>query len=160
MKPLIIVGIDPGTTLAYAILDLDGNVIRVSSSKQMDINSLTASIFYLGKPLIVATDVNPVPKFVEKFAAQTGSKVIGPEQNLKVEHKKEITKEYYFANDHEQDALAAAILAFKKIRALLDKVSFYLKKCDKEDLKREVVQLVFSKGLSISDAIASLEKKR
>ncbi len=159
LKPLLIVGIDPGTTLAYAVLDLDGNVVRISSSKQLEINSLTANIFYFGKPLIVATDVNPVPKFIEKFAAQTGSKIISPEQSLKVDQKKELTKGYSCANDHECDALAAAILAFKKIRALLRKISLYLKRHNKEGLKREVVQLVFSKGLSVYDAVASLEKK-
>ncbi len=159
LKPLIIVGIDPGTTLAYAVLDLYGNVLRISSSKQSDINSLTANVFYIGKPLVVATDVNPVPKFVEKFAAETGSKVICPRQSLKVYQKNELTKNYSCTNDHECDALAAAILAFKKIRALLKKISIYLKRRNKEALKREVTQLVFSKGMSISDAIASLEKK-
>lgn len=159
LKPLLIVGIDPGTTLAYAVLDLNGNVVRVSSSKQLDLNSLTANIFYLGKPLIVATDVNPVPQLIEKFAAQTGSRIIGPKQSLKVDQKKELTKDYSCANDHESDALAAAILAFKKVRALLRKISLYLKRYGKEGLKREVVQTVFSKGLSISDAVTSLEKK-
>lgn len=159
LKPLIIVGIDPGTTLAYAVLDLNGNIIKISSSKQLDIDSLTADVFYLGKPLIVATDVNPIPKFIEKFAAQTGAKVISPKQSLKVLQKSELTKNYSCANDHESDALAAAILAFKKTRALLKKISFYLKRYNKEDLKREVIQLVFSKGMSISDAIVSLEKK-
>lgn len=159
LKPLIIVGIDPGTTLAYAVLDLYGNVLKISSSKQLDINSLTTNVFYIGKPLVVATDVNPSPRFVEKFAAETGSKVISPRQSLKVDQKKELTKGYSCANDHESDALAAAILAFKKIRALLKKISLYLKRCNKEVLKREVTQLVFSKGLSISSAIASLEKK-
>ncbi len=159
LKPLIIVGIDPGTTLAYAVLDLYGNVLRMGSSKQLDINSLTSNVFYLGKPLVVATDVNPAPKFVEKFAAETGSKVISPKQSMKVYQKKELTKNYSCTNDHECDALAAAILAFKKIRALLKKISIYLKRRNKEALKREVTQLVFSKGMSISDAIIHIEKK-
>ena len=142
LKPLIIVGIDPGTTLAYAVLDLDGNVLRISSSKQLDIDSLTANIFYLGKPLIVATDVNPVPKFIEKFAAQTGSKISRPKQSLKVFQKKELAKDYSCSNDHECDALAAALLAFKKIRALLRKISLHLKRHGKEDLKREIILLM------------------
>jgi len=159
MKPLIIVGIDPGTTLAYAILDLDGNVLRVSSSKQLDMNSLTANIYHIGKPLIAATDVNPAPKFVEKFSAVTGSRIVKPKESLKVEQKKELAEGQYFTNDHELDALASAIFAFKRVRALLRKIDFFLKKHKKEDLKREVVQLVFSKRVSISDAIAALEKK-
>ena len=159
MKPFLIVGIDPGTTLAYAILDLDGNVIKVKSSKSLNIDSLTANIFYFGKPLIVATDVIPVPKLVEKFASQTGSKIIGPKQNFKVFQKKELTKHYGFKNDHERDALAAAIFAFKKIRALLKKIDLYVSKYNKEDLKKDISYLVLSKNLSISDAVFSLEKK-
>lgn len=159
MKPLLIIGIDPGTTLAYAILDLDGNVLRVSSSKQLDLNSLIANVFYLGKPLVVATDVSPIPKFVEKFASQTGTKIIGPKQNLKVFQKKELTKRYDFSNDHERDALAAAIFAFKKVRVLLRKINIYVQIYDKKDLKRGIIYLVFSKNFSISDAVASLEKE-
>lgn len=159
MKPLLIIGIDPGTTLAYAVLGLNGEVISVSSSKQLDLNSLTANVFCLGKPLVVATDVSPVPRFIEKFASQTGSKVIGPRESLKVNQKKELTKHYDFVNDHERDALAAAIFAFKKVRALLRKISLYVKRHDKQDLKKDITCLVFSKGISISDAIAGLEKK-
>jgi len=159
MKPILIVGIDPGTTLAYAILDLKGEVINVGSSKGLDIDSLTAKIFHFGKPLIVATDVNPIPKFIEKFASQTGSKVIGPKEDIKVSQKKEVTKHYDFSNNHERDALAAAIFAFKKVRGLLRKIDIYVKKHGKEDLKQDITYIVFSKGLSISDAISVLEKK-
>lgn len=159
IKPLLIVGIDPGTTLGYAVLDLYGNIIQISSSKQLDLNSLTANIFYLGKPLIVATDVSPAPRFVEKFASQTGAKLIKPEYSLKVFQKKELTKHYAFANEHERDALAAAVFAFKKVRTLLKKISVYVKKHNKQDLKQDITYLVFSKGFSISDAVAELEKK-
>jgi len=159
LKPLIILGIDPGTTLAYAILDLQGNVLKINSSKQLDLNSLTTNVFHIGKPLIIGTDVNPTPKLIEKFAAETGSKIISPRESLKVFQKKELTKNYSCANDHESDALAAAILAFKKIRALLKKINIYLGKHNKESLEREVTQLVLSKGMSISEAVASLEKK-
>ena len=159
MKPLLIIGIDPGTTLAYAVLDMERKIIKISSSKQLNINSLTSNIFSLGKPLIAAADVSPVPKFIEKFASQTGSKTIGPKQSLKVIQKKEMTKKYDLTNNHERDALAAALFAFKKVRSLLRKINLYLKRCDKTYLKRDVIQLVFSKNLSISEAIANLEKK-
>lgn len=159
MKPLLIVGIDPGTTLAYAILDLEGNMIKVVSSKQLDLDSLTTEVFSFGKPLIVATDVNPVPRFVEKFASQTGSKIIQPGQSLKVVQKKEFTKEYNVVNDHERDALASAVFAFKKVRALLEKINIYVKKQGKGLLKEGIIRLVVSKDLSISDAVSILEKK-
>lgn len=157
-KPLLIIGIDPGTTLAYVAIDLNGNVIEVGSSKQFSLDSLTAKIFDIGKPLIVSTDVSPAPQFVEKFASQTGSKVISPKHNLKVFQKKELSKSYSLSNDHERDALASALFAFKKIRALLKKISLYVKRYNKKDLENDIIQLVFSKNISISDAVAFLEK--
>ena len=39
-KPLLIVGIDPGITAGYAVLDINGKIIKVRSSKQLDLNSL------------------------------------------------------------------------------------------------------------------------
>jgi len=39
-KQLLIVGIDPGTTLGYAAIDFEGNLIRVYSDKNFDLNSL------------------------------------------------------------------------------------------------------------------------
>ncbi len=159
MKPLLIVGIDPGTTIAYAIIDLKGNVIKAYSSRELNLDSLTASIFYVGKPLIVGTDVYPTPKFVEKFASQIGARVIGPESNLKVDQKKNMVKGLEFSNNHERDALAAAIFAFKKVRALLNKIKLYVQRYEKQDLEQDIINLVFSKNLSISDAVANLEKK-
>lgn len=159
MKQLLIVGIDPGTTLAYALLDLEGNIIKIGSSKQLELNSLITNVFYLGKPLIAATDVNPAPKFVEKFASQTGAKLIGPRESLKVFYKKDLTKNFEFSNDHERDALAAALFAFKRVRSLLRKISLYVKRYKKEELENEITYLVFSQGLSISDASVMLEEK-
>ena len=47
-KPWLIVGIDPGTTVAYAILDLNGTVIKTLSKKELDLSSLITEIIKLG----------------------------------------------------------------------------------------------------------------
>ena len=43
-KKLLIAGIDPGTTTAYALLDLKGNIVRVESSKEFNLNTLIKKI--------------------------------------------------------------------------------------------------------------------
>ena len=39
-KRILIMGIDPATTKAYAVLDIDGNPIKLSSSKELSLNQL------------------------------------------------------------------------------------------------------------------------
>ncbi|HZD43509.1 MAG TPA: DUF460 domain-containing protein, partial [Methanomicrobiales archaeon] len=53
----IIVGIDPGTTTAIAALDLDGNLMDLSSSRQMTMSDIIEHLYHIGKPLVVASDV-------------------------------------------------------------------------------------------------------
>ncbi|MFW6450568.1 MAG: DUF460 domain-containing protein, partial [Nanoarchaeota archaeon] len=51
----IIVGIDPGTTIGYACLSLDGMVLKTYSSKELDIASVIHNISKIGLPVIVAS---------------------------------------------------------------------------------------------------------
>lgn len=37
MSELLIVGIDPGTTVGYAILDIEGNLLILNSSKHLNL---------------------------------------------------------------------------------------------------------------------------
>ena len=92
LKELLIVGIDPGTTTAYALLDLNGNLLDVNSSKNYDLGTLIKVIAEKGLPLIVGCDKKNVPWFVQDFATKTGAKVISPEEDLKVAEKKDIAR--------------------------------------------------------------------
>ena len=35
-KQLLLVGVDPGTTLGYAAIDFEGNIIKLYSNKNLD----------------------------------------------------------------------------------------------------------------------------
>jgi len=52
MKELLIIGIDPGTTTGYALLNLKGNIIEIDSSKEYDLATLITKITKQGLPLI------------------------------------------------------------------------------------------------------------
>ena len=67
-KKLLIVGIDPGTTIGYAVLDIEGNLIHLNSSKQLDLSLLISETINFGKAVLVGTDKAKVPGLVEAFA--------------------------------------------------------------------------------------------
>ena len=60
-KKLLIVGIDPGMTTAYAVLDIEGNFIHSHSSKQFDLNMIISETIRMGKAILVGTDKAKIP---------------------------------------------------------------------------------------------------
>lgn len=159
-KELLIVGIDPGTTIGYAILDLNGNIKKIKSKKGLTLSSLIFEVIKEGKILIVGCDVNPVPSFVKEFCRRTGAKSIYPDQDLLVKEKRKLAKDLT-SNRHERDAYVSALLAYKKIRPLLDKVDLFVKRKNKEeylDIVRE--RILKEKSNNINNALVYLENKK
>ncbi len=156
-KELLIVGIDPGITTAYALLDGKGNLLKMRSSKELSLNRLLAEVTAEGKVLVIGTDVKHIPGLIEKFSARVGAKIIVPEEDMKVGFKDRITKPYNPHDDHQRDALAAALHAFKEMNPTLQKVDEAMKRLGKEHLAAEVKLLVL-KGFTITNALESLEK--
>jgi predicted RNase H-like nuclease (RuvC/YqgF family) len=149
-----IVGIDPGTTIGVAMLDLDGRPIDIFSSKNYSVSDAVARIISLGKPLIVASDVTPTPSMVKRISSIFSSLVPELDESLSLEEKIALTKGagYKYKNAHERDALAACVNAFKRYKKKFSQVQ---KKTpagvDVEEVKAQVV-----KGVSISAAIDRL----
>jgi predicted RNase H-like nuclease (RuvC/YqgF family) len=112
----LIVGIDPGTTTAIAALDLDGNLLHIASSRQMDMSAVTEALYKVGKPLIIASDVSEMPYSVEKIRRAFSAIAFSPKQDMSVDAKMELTAPFSYANDHERDALSAALEAFRQYR--------------------------------------------
>lgn len=112
----LIVGIDPGTTTAVAALDLDGNLLHLASSRQMDMSAVTESLYKVGKPLIIASDVQDMPYSVEKIRRAFSAIAFSPKQDMSVGTKMEMTEPFSYANDHERDALSAALEAYRQYR--------------------------------------------
>ena len=155
-QDLIIVGIDPGITTAYAILDVDGHVRKLKSSKELALNNLLSEITNEGKVIVIGADVKHMSGLIEKFSAKVGAKVMLPEEDMKVGFKERITKEYHPRDDHQRDALAAALQAYKEIQPRLQKVDEVLKRVGKEHLSAEVKIKVLN-GFTIGNALAALE---
>ncbi|NGM68843.1 DUF460 domain-containing protein [Natronolimnobius sp. AArcel1] len=108
----VIVGIDPGTTTAVAIASLEGEVLDVWSSRMSDTADVIEWIVERGRPIIIAADVTPMPETVEKFRRSFDAAGWTPESDLPVDEKQHRTREDPYDDDHQRDAMAAALYAF------------------------------------------------
>ncbi len=112
----LIVGIDPGTTTAYAALDLDGNLLALRSSRQLTMADLVEELTRVGRPLVIASDVPDMPFSVEKIRRAFSAVAYTPKAEISVEAKLEAARPHPYANDHERDALTAALEAYRHYR--------------------------------------------
>jgi predicted RNase H-like nuclease (RuvC/YqgF family) len=108
----VLVGIDPGTTTAVAIVGLDGTVLDVLSTRTADTAAVIEWIVERGRPVVVAADVAGMPSTVEKIRRSFAAAGWVPERDLPIDEKQHRTREEGYDNDHERDALAAALHAF------------------------------------------------
>lgn len=119
----LIAGIDPGTTIGIAAVDLDGNLMHLISSRQMTMSDVIEELYRVGKPLIVASDVHQMPFSVEKIRRAFNAVAYTPRQDRSIEEKWELTKAYGTSNDHERDALSAALDAYRQYRNKFQNIS-------------------------------------
>lgn len=125
-----IIGVDPGTTTGLAILDTSGNILAVFSKRDMGVNDTIKFITKFGQPLIVASDVNPLPRTVGKIARKVNAKIYFPKQSLHVIEKQNLIKEFadIVKDEHGVDALAASIKAWKKYKSFFSSIENELSK--------------------------------
>src|SRR3989344_4456179 len=158
-RKLLIVGIDPGITTAYAVLDIEGKLMKTASSKNLDLNQLISEIIEIGKVVLVGTDKSKTPNLVYTFATKLGAKIIGPHKDLMVDEKRKMISGFKTDDVHQADALAAALFAYKTSKPLLDKIELYSKNCKKYGIKDRIKELVITKKISIKSAVGMIEYK-
>ncbi len=112
-------GFDPGTTAALAVVDLRGSLVLLRTFR----GGLKEAVSILRsyEPAVVASDKKEL-EAVRKLAAAFGAVAFFPEKDLSVAEKKRLAAPFPVANDHERDALAAALNAYRKHRRTADKV--------------------------------------
>jgi predicted RNase H-like nuclease (RuvC/YqgF family) len=139
---LLIIGVDPGTTLGYAIINDKSEFITSGSGKNFSMSELINNIISFGKPLIIGCDKNPPPWFAESLAVKLGAKLFFPKQDLLVSEKRMLVKDYDVKlNSHEVDALASAVFALEKHKHFFSKIERFLEDKDKKGLD-EAVKLI------------------
>ncbi|ASJ09830.1 hypothetical protein A3L12_00180 [Thermococcus sp. P6] len=150
----IIVGIDPGITVGIAAIDLNGRIVALHSERNMPVGEVFRFISDVGHPLIVATDVNPAPGFVEKIARSFKASLFVPPESLRVEEKKELLRNLGVRvdDDHQRDALAAAYKAYLRLKPKLEHIDARLHERGLEGKSEEVKALVLQ-GYNLGEAM-------
>jgi len=119
----VLVGVDPGTTTAVALVGLDGRVLDVTSTRTADTAEVIEWIIERGRPALVAADVTPMPATVEKIAASFDAPTWAPDADLPVDEKQHRTREEGYDDDHQRDAMAAALYAYDHYRETIDRAT-------------------------------------
>ena len=151
----VIVGIDPGTTTAAAVVGLDGTVHDRYSSRTADTADVTEWIIEQGRPILVAADVEPMPETVEKFRRSFDAAGWQPTTDLPVDEKLHRTRETNYDNDHERDALAAALYAYDAHADQFERIS---EKTPPRLDREEVIAGVVAGDASVESVIEDLRE--
>jgi predicted RNase H-like nuclease (RuvC/YqgF family) len=135
----------------------------LTSIREAKRSDLIKHIVSFGKPIIIASDVNPLPKMIERLAAALGSKVYYPEVSLTNVEKEKIINDFEkeVKNSHQKDALAAGLKAFKNYHELFLKVEETLAKQHKEEIFEEVVkELLEDETQNIIDVVKKVAERK
>ncbi len=110
--------------------------MNLTSIREARRGDIIKHILEFGRPVIIASDVNPLPKMIERLAASLGSKVFYPEVSLTNVEKEKIINDFKeeIKNTHQKDALAAGLKAFKNYHGLFLKIEETLAKQNKEEI--------------------------
>ncbi|MEO3993427.1 MAG: DUF460 domain-containing protein [Desulfurococcaceae archaeon TW002] len=156
-KRYLIVGYDPGVSVGLAVLDLDMNLVYVTSGRELDRGDIHNLLIKLGHPVLVATDKNPPPEMCRKLAASLGALFYVPQKPLSTVEKEMIVAEFVkqhpsidIKNSHERDALAAALKAYREFQDKLEKLSYKLREMGFHDinLQKYKVKVLMNEDLS------------
>ena len=113
-------GFDPGTTSGYAALNLDGELVRISSGKELTVSSLISELTGLGRVVVIGTDKKRVPSHVRELATKLGARIVSPDEDLSRAEKRDSGIEEA-KNKHETDALASALMAYNSVKGVIHK---------------------------------------
>ncbi|GGJ02261.1 hypothetical protein GCM10008995_10040 [Halobellus salinus] len=149
----VVVGIDPGTTTAAAVVGLDGSVLDVYSTRTADTADVIEWLIERGRPVIVAADVTPIPETVEQFRRSFDAAEWTPDSDLPVDEKLHRTREEPYENDHERDALAAALFAVDDHADQFERIS---RKVPPDVERGEVISRVVASEASVEAALREL----
>lgn len=117
----------------------------------------------IGNPLIIASDIFPTPRLLEKVAASLPTRIISPRMCLSKKDKSQMVKEYseklnngkIWNNTHEKDALASALFAYGRLKALIERVKKRLDSSEilEEDVRDSIMKDVLLEKTSITSSI-------
>ena len=162
-KHYLIVGIDPGLTVGITAFSLVGKVVTSVSKRQMSRGNVVQLINDLGIPVLICSDVYPIPRFVQKIAAIFKTRTFSPRKLLTVQDKYELSRIYGSElgklNAHQRDSLAAAALSYSHFKKRITSV-LQDKTLEYNDRERRFLAALLIKGLSFNEAKDRVDLQR
>lgn len=153
-RPKLIVGVDPGTTLGLAALDMNGELLLLTSGKNLSKNKVLNVLFGIGVPALVASDRVVAPHFASELAASLGVTVYLPSQEATAQEKNHFVDEAsnrfetFAVDEHQTAALYAALKAYAHFRNLFQEVE----EAVQGELRKRLPQIMNEvKALTIKD---------
>lgn len=145
---LIIVGLDPGTTVGISFISIDSSSVFSYSQRNLKPDETLKRIISYGFPIAVATDKKKAPSAVKDAAVSLNLKLIMPDHDLTLKEKYELISEFekkekksvILKNSHERDSFASAIYAYKKSRQLITKLRNSFEGLNGEQKKKLVIE--------------------
>ena len=154
-------------------MDLQGKIISIKSFKEISRAEIINYIISYGKTVLISTDVYPPPKMVKKLASTLNAKIHHPDKDMSVGSKIELVESYIGEkpslgrskviiteklpqNAHERDALAAAILTYKKYQSKLILAENRSRNAGLPTEQIEEIKIMFIEGKAISSAIQNM----
>jgi len=137
--------------------------LGITSIREARRSDLIKYVIGFGKPVIIASDVNPLPKMIDRMSAALGSRVFYPEFSLTNEEKEKIIGDFkeQIKNSHQKDALAAGLKAFKNYHGLFLKVEETLGKKGREEIFEDVIaELMEDETQNIADVVKKVATRK
>ena len=158
--PKLIVGIDPGVRAGVAGIDIATRqawftTLAAGTSSRSGIVKVISD---RGEPVLLATDRAKTPEAVRRVAAAFSCRVWAPKRNISEREKFEVTRGLHFRSRHERDALAAALVAWRRYSKLFEEIDAKLERKNMAKISAEVKALVVKKRISIARAIGEVTK--
>ncbi|MFH0927190.1 MAG: DUF460 domain-containing protein [Candidatus Micrarchaeota archaeon] len=126
MSKYLIIGADPGHTIGLCACDFEGKPILCQSIENGGIREAVSIIESWGTPSIIASDVRPASEFVQKLASYFNVRLFVPRNSFREDFKRLLLKKEeakagkkIAQNNHERDAFAAAIMAWRENQNLI-----------------------------------------
>lgn len=160
-------GLDAGANYGIAILDTRGKLVDVGTMRQPSRGDIIKHILRFGRPVIIASDVSPLPQNILKVSAALGSRTYFPPTSLKIKEKKKFLEDFEkefpdrLGDIHQKDSVAAALKAFRVYHGLFVRLEETLEReGQKEKLDDLISTLLVRRGKNIAESIRNILKKK
>ncbi|MFA6329107.1 MAG: DUF460 domain-containing protein [Candidatus Micrarchaeia archaeon] len=144
-----IAGIDSGSTSAYAVMTLDGEIVEIKSRKDAQGDFLFESLAKYS-PIFIACDTNPPSQAARKLKRSFSARLYCPSKSLPIVEKELMCRGLAAKNAHERDALASAIKCQHSLSSKLRQLRRRLSEAGALD-SYEIIARGMLSGKNVSD---------